>query len=105
MASTPVLDGLEILTRPLSRMCNASPGSPWRKMTSPRRNLRVRAPATSAAKSSGPSAPNSGIASRAARSMGGSALVRSCLMRGWYWGAPGSGDRPGPGTPEARIGA
>ncbi len=35
IASTPVSDGLEILTRPLSTMCSASPGSPWWKITSP----------------------------------------------------------------------
>ena len=37
MASTPVSDGLEIFTRPERMMCSASPGSPWWKITSPRR--------------------------------------------------------------------
>ena len=37
IASTPVSDGLEIFTRPLSTMNSASPGSPWWKITSPRR--------------------------------------------------------------------
>ena len=37
IASTPVSDGLEIFTRPLSMMYSASPGSPWWKITSPRR--------------------------------------------------------------------
>ena len=55
IASSPSSDGRRILTSPATTMNSASPGSPWWKMTSPRRNRRVRMPAanrSSAARSS-----------------------------------------------------
>ena len=43
IASSPASDGSEIFTRPDATTYTASPGSPWWKITSPRRNRRMRA--------------------------------------------------------------
>ena len=53
MASSPVSDGSEILTSPLTMMNRASPGSPGWKMTSPRRNRRARVPAATRSRAAG----------------------------------------------------
>ena len=62
MASSPVSDGSEILTSPLTMTNRASPGSPMWKMTSPRRKRRERIVAARRSRASASSPPKNGMA-------------------------------------------
>ena len=68
IASSPVSDGSAIFTSPDTMMNRASPGSPAWKMTSPRRNRRVRVPAATRSRASSSSPAKNGIRARDATS-------------------------------------
>ncbi len=87
IASTPESDGLEIFTRPARITWSASPGSPWWKMTSPRRKRRIRHADASVSRSSSGSSRKSGTSPSAAESVAGSGVRGGNVTRAAYLSA------------------